>query len=315
MRGKLRILMAGLALALMPSFASAEAAKLEVNEVRVGILPIAVQTPIFSAQELGYFAQEGLKVTTQFGESGAALLPLAIQGQLQIVNIPISTGLQARAQKLDIVMIGPGTVMEMHPTAGTIARAGSSIHQLSDLTGKTIAVNVINSVNWLYNRALLEKAGVDLKTVKYVELPFTSMTDAVINGSVDAAATSQPFLYLATKTGKITVLGHDLYDVQPNVQVSGFAVARKWAQANPHTLAAFERALARAVDYMMADGKHAVPLIAKFTKTDLKLIEEAGLPSWSNELSVSNVNTQMQLMIRHGLLKQPIDVNALIWKD
>jgi NitT/TauT family transport system substrate-binding protein len=307
--------MAGLALALMPSFASAEAAKLEVNEVRVGILPIAVQTPIFSAQELGYFAQEGLKVTTQFGESGAALLPLAIQGQLQIVNIPISTGLQARAQKLDIVMIGPGTVMEMHPTAGTIARAGSSIHQLSDLTGETIAVNVINSVNWLYNRALLEKAGVDLKTVKYVELPFTSMTDAVINGSVDAAATSQPFLYLATKTGKITVLGRDLYDVQPNVQVSGFAVARKWAQANPHTLAAFERALARAVDYMMADGKHAVPLIAKFTKTDPKLIEEAGLPSWSNELSVSNVNTQMQLMIRHGLLKQPIDVNALIWKD
>src|ERR1700730_4507210 len=162
------------ALSLMLGLSRAEQPKPELAEIQVGILPIAAHTPIFAAQELGYFAEGGLKVVTQFSVGGAALLPLLIQGQMQIGNVPISTVLQARALTLDVVIIGPGTYVEKsQPPAqtATIVKADSKIERLSDLAGKTIAVNVINSVNWLYNRALLQKARIDLKTVTYVELP------------------------------------------------------------------------------------------------------------------------------------------------
>ncbi len=313
-----RVFLAGLlsAVALLPNRSSAQSAKLEVSELQVGLLPIAVHTPVFAAQQLGYFAQEGLKVATQFGVGGAALLPLAIQGQLQLVNIPIATGLQARAQNIDIVMIGPGTTTERSkPPAqtATIAKAGSSIQQLSDLTGKKVAVNVINSVDWLYTRALLEKGGADLKTVTFIELPYPNMIDAIVNGQVDAATVTQPFLYFGTSSGKVKRLGYDLLDVQPGVQVSGYATTRKWAIANPNTLAAFERAVARADDYLNANHAEAVAMVSKFTHAKPEVVEAANVPYWTNELYPDNIELQMKLMVKYGMLRKPQDVHDLIW--
>jgi NitT/TauT family transport system substrate-binding protein len=303
---------------LSPAASNAQSAKLETPEITVGILPIAAHTPVFAAQELGYFAEEGLKVTTQFSVGGAALLPLVIQGQMQIGNIPISTGLQARAQNLDIVMIGPGTYVEKRqPPAqtATIVKANGPIANLGDLAGKKIAVNVINSVNWLYNREMLAKAGVDVKTVTYIELPFPNMMDAVVNGQVDAAATVQPFLFFGTSSGKVKAIGYDLLDVQPGAQASGFAVSRKWALANPHTLAAFERSVARAVDYLQQSEAQAVPLVIKFTRSKPEVVAGTGVPSWSNELSPGMIDVQMRLMVKHGLLQKPLDVRDIIWSS
>lgn len=304
------------AAALLPTTSVAQSTKLETSEVQVGILPIAAHVPVFAAQELGYLSEEGLKVVTQFSVGGAALLPLVIQGQMQIGNIPISTGLQARSRNLDVVMIGAGTYIEKMRAPGqtaTIVKADSKIAKLSDLNGKKVAVNVINSVNWLYNRAMLENAGADLKTVTYLELPFPNMIDAVVNGQVDAAAIVQPFLFFGRSSGKVRIVGYDLLDVQPGVQVSGFAVSRKWAMANPRTLAAFERAVARAVDYLMANETQAKQIVVKFTKAKPEVIEGAGLPSWTNEITVANVEKQMDLMVKHGLLPKRQDVSELIW--
>jgi NitT/TauT family transport system substrate-binding protein len=304
------------AVSLLISSPRAEPAKPEVPEIQVGILPIAAHTPIFAAQELGYFAEGGLKVTTQFSVGGAALVPLLIQGQLPVGNVPISTVFQARAQNLDVVMIGPGTYVEKSQPPGqtaTIVKADSKIERLSDLTGKKIAVNVINSVNWLYNRALLQKAGVDLKTVTYVELPIPNMIDAVVNGYVDAAAIVQPFLFFGTSSGKVRTIGYDILDVQPGAQVSGFAMSRKWALSNPRTLSVFARGIARAVDYLMASDAQAAPLVVKFTNSKPEVIASTGLPTWSNELSVDKIEVQMRLMVEHGLLQKPEDVHPLIW--
>src|SRR4029078_5484143 len=226
--------------------------------------------------------------TIQFSGGGAELVPLLIQGQMQIAHVPVSAVLQARERNLDVVMIGPGTYVEKSQPPGqtaTIVKADSKIERLSDLAGKKIAVPVINSVNWLYNRAQLQKAGVDPKTVTYVELPFPNMLDAVLNGYVDAASIVQPFLYFGTSTGKVRVLGYDILDVQPGAQVAGFTVSRKWALSNPRTLAVFRHAVARAFDYLTANDAEAVKIITKFTKTKPEVIAGTGLPSWSNELS------------------------------
>lgn len=296
--------------------AAAQDAKPVLNEVHVGILPIAPHLPFFAAQKLGYFAKEGIKAVPQFGAGGAALLPLLIQGQLQVGQVPISTVLQARAHNFDVVMVGPGTYIAKSAVPGqtaTIVRADSPIHNLQDLSGKKVAVNVINSVNWLYNRAMLENAWVDLNKVTYVELPFPNMIDAVANGSVDAAAIVQPFLYFGLNSKKVKVLAYDFLKVQPGVQISGFTVSRKWAKANPKTLAAFERAIAHAVNYLDQHEDKARLLLAEFTHSKASVVEGAGLPSFSNHLSADNINKQMQLMIKHGLLKEKQDVTKLIW--
>lgn len=303
---------------LIPQGSFAQQAALETSEVRVGILPIAAHAPIFAAQELGYFESEGLKVATEFSVGGAALLPLVIQGQMQIANIPVSTGLLARAQNLDVVMIGPGTYTGKVKSPGDTAlvvKADSGITRPADLSGKKIAVNVINSVNWLYAAALLEKYGVDPKSVSFVELPFPNMVDAVVAGHVDVAVVTQPFLHFGAAGGKVRPIAYHFEEVQPGVEISGFAVSRKWATGNPRTLAAFERAVSRAVDYLMGSEERAIPILAQFTKMKPEVIRKTGVPSWTNELSRTNMTEQMRLMIRHGLLEKAQDVGKLIWSS
>jgi hypothetical protein len=64
---------------------------------------------------------------------------------------------------------------------------------------------------------------------------------------------------------------------------------------------------------LQSNEARAKQLVVKFTKAKPEVIEAAGLPAWTNELTASNVETQMELMLKHGLLAKRQDVTELIW--
>jgi NitT/TauT family transport system substrate-binding protein len=47
----------------------------ELTPITVGILPLSGLAPLWHGIEQGYFEDEGLDVTTEIGEGGAALTP------------------------------------------------------------------------------------------------------------------------------------------------------------------------------------------------------------------------------------------------
>lgn len=288
----------------------------EVSNLKIGVIPIAGVTPIFAAQKLGYFKEEGLEVTLETSSGGAASLPLVAQGGLQVSNAPPVSVILANTQRFDFAMLAPSLDGEPAPPGQTavLASKTSGVKKLADLQGKKVAVNTINSVNWLYNRALLAKAGVDLKTVTYVEVPFPSMIDALTNGSVDAIDVPQPFFYIAEQTGKVTTLGYTFSDVQPSVPITAYAATQKFVDSNPRTIAAFERAMTRAVEYMRANEPEAKKLIAEYTGAKPELVDRIPLNKWSTELSVDGIQKTADLMLKEGMIKEKVDVSDFIPK-
>jgi len=288
----------------------------ETKALKIGVIPIAGVTPIFAAQKLGYFQQEGLDVTLETSSGGAASLPLVAQGGLQISNAPPVSVILANAQRFDFRMLAPsldGASQSPDQTA-VLASKTSGVKTLADLAGKKVAVNTINSVNWLYNRALLDKAGVDLKTVTYVEVPFPSMIDALTNGSVDAIDVPQPFFYIAEQTGKVTTLGYTFSDVQPSVPITAYAATEKFVDDNPRTIAAFERAMTRAVEYMRGNESEAKKLVAEYTKASPDLVAKIPLNVWSTELSAEGIQKTADLMLKEGMIKEKVNVSDYIPK-
>ncbi len=286
----------------------------ETSTLKIGVIPIAGVTPIFAAQKLGYFQEEGLTVTLETSSGGAASLPLVAQGGLQISNAPPVSVVLANTQRFDFAMLGPSLDGEATSPGQTavLASKSSGITKLSDLQGKKVAVNTINSVNWLYNRALLEKAGVDLKTVTYLEVPFPSMIDALTNGSVDAIDVPQPFFFIAEQTGKVLTLGYTFSDVQPSVPITAYAATQDFVDDNPRTIAAFERAMTRAVEYMRANESEAKKLVAEYTGAKPELVAQIPLNKWSTELSVEGIQKTADLMRKEGLIKEEVDVKDFI---
>lgn len=282
----------------------------ETTELKVGVIQIAGVTPIYAAQELGYFSDEGLEVTLETSSGGAASLPLVAQGDLQITNAPPVSVILAREQGFDFAIIPPSLDAEPQSPGQTavLASKSSGIETIADLAGKKVAVNTINSANWLYNRALLRQQGVDLSTVTYVEVPFPSMIDALNGGSVDAIDVPQPFFHIAEQTGDVNTLGFTFSDVQPSVPITAYSASQEWAQENPRTLAAFQRAMTKAVEYMRENEDEAKRLIAEYTGAEPTLVAEIPLNKWSTEISADAVQETAALMREEGLIEEDVDV-------
>ena len=288
----------------------------ETPKLRIGVIPIAGLTPIYAADKLGYFKEEGLEVSLETSSGGAQSLPLVVQGTLQISNAPLVSVVLADQQGFDLKMLPPSLDEKKVSPAQTadVVLADGPIKNVTDLKGKRIAVNTLNSVNWLYDRAFLRKHGLDPADVTYVELPFPSMIDALLRGSVEAVNIPPPFHQIAMATGKMRELGSPFLEIQPGVEITAFAASAKWLDKNPQTAQAFIRAMRRGVEYLRANPNEARALIAEYTKSKPELMERVAIDDWSTALSVDDVAKTIAIMRQEGLLKKPIDAGGLLYE-
>ena len=310
-----RIMSAFAILTLLLTGSPATAATPETPKLRIGVIPIAGLTPIYAATKLGFFKDEGLEVTLETSSGGAQSLPLVVQGTLQISNAPVVSVALANQQGFDLRMLPPSLDEKSVAPAQTadLVLKNGPIKTVMDLKGKRIAVNTINSVNWLYDRAFLQKHGLNPADVTYVELPFPSMIDALLNGNVDAVNIPSPFQQIAMSTGKVRQLGFPFFEIQPGLPITAFAATAKWLAANPITTAGFLKAMRRAVVYMRANPTEAKALIAEYTKSKPELVSQLAVDDWSTTLSPTALSKTLDLMQHEGLLKKAIDAKSLIY--
>lgn len=291
------------------------AATPETPKLRVGVIPIAGLTPIYAANKLGYFKEEGLEVSIEISSGGAQSLPLVVQGTLQISNAPVVSVALANQQGFDLRMLPP-SLDEKRTAPGQTAELvlkDGPIKTVADLKGKRIAVNTINSVNWLYDRAFLRKHGLDPTQVTYVEVPFPSMIDTLLRGNVDAINVPAPFQQIAMGTGKVEALGYPFFEIQPGVEITAFAASAKWLDKNPITTAAFVQAMRRGVEYLRKNPAEAKVLIAEYTKSKPELVNQIAIDDWSTTLSSDDVAKTLAVMQQEGLLKKPVDAGSLLY--
>jgi NitT/TauT family transport system substrate-binding protein len=307
--GFARYLLAAAALAA-PAWGQAP----ETPKLRVSTIPIAGMVPIHAANKLGYFKEAGIEVSVEFVAGGAQTVPLLVQGTFQFANTPAVSAALANQQGFNIRLIPP-SLDDKRSGAGqtaSLVKSDGGVRSIADLKGKRIAVNTINSVNWLYDRAFLRKHGLDPSQVTYVEIPFPSMIDALSRGSVDAINVPQPFHRIAVNSGQARVLGYPFVDVQPGLHIAPYAGSAAWLDANPNSVKAFVTGMRRAVEYLRAHPNEAKDLIADFTKSKRELVEQIPIDDWSTELSVAQIAATLKVMQQEGMLKKPLDAKSLI---
>jgi NitT/TauT family transport system substrate-binding protein len=291
------------------------AASPETTKLRIAVVPIAGFTPIYAADKLGFFKQEGLEVTIDRASGGAMTLPLLVQGTLQLAVTPVVSVALANQQGFNIRMIPPSLDDKSVKPGQTaqIVMADSPIKSPADLKGKRVAVNTLNSVNWLYDRAFVRaKGGIDPADVQYTEVPFPSMVDTLLRGYVDAINVPQPFHYIAVKTGKVRVLGYPFVEIQPGLHIAPYAGTVKWLDANPNTVKGFVNAMNKAVEYMRNNPEEAKKLITGFTGAKREIVDAVPMDDWSLVLSEDNVAKTLEVMKTEGVLKKDLNAKEMI---
>jgi NitT/TauT family transport system substrate-binding protein len=292
----------------------AEGGAEELTPITVGILPIADLAPLYHGIEAGYFEEEGLDVTTEIGQGGAALVPAVVSGEYQLAFGNYVSLMLARQNGVDVQIVANvvnGADTEDRGTNALLVAPDSGIAGVEDLAGKTFAVTTLENVGEVNIRTTLREAGVDDDDIEFVELPFPDMNAAVESGEVDVAWQAEPFVTLGEKAGLVNI-ADPMYATTPSMPLAGLFASGAWIEENPDLVEAFDRAMQRSFD--ASDDEEAMrAAIEANTQTPPDILPELALANWQPELDTDTLALIGELATEYGVLEEEPDLDQLVW--
>jgi NitT/TauT family transport system substrate-binding protein len=274
-------------------------------------MPTTDLAPLHLAERNGWFAEEGLQVETVTVPSGQASISSLIGGDVDIAYssyAPFFIAADKGAADLRFVADASSLAPD---TSVVVTMPGSSIRTVADLAGKRIAVTAAGSISDALVKSAMRESGVDFSGVQWVSIPFPDTPAALQRGDVDAAFLTEPFLTLAERGVGAVVVVDTATGPATDLPTAGYASLAAFAEQNPRTVAAFQRALQRAVD---ASGDRAVvnPLLVEFSKVDEETAANATLLDFHAVPRADQLQRVPDLLLEFGIIGERPDVARMI---
>ena len=220
------------------------------------------QVPILVAVEKGFFKDEGLDVNVQVILSSSDRIRAVTAGSVAFSNLGRSSVISEMARG-NTSFFYFANVDDSPGSEGCWARAG--FQSFPDLKGKKIAANTSAEVTM---DGLLQKAGMSVKDIQYVNLSPNEMALALGRGDVDAACVWQPLLdnlKKAVPDGKL--LGTDA-DTETFTRFGTMSspdiviISRKLVEEKPDQARRLAAAIMRGADYVNQNPEAAAAAVA-----------------------------------------------------
>jgi NitT/TauT family transport system substrate-binding protein len=261
------------------------------------------------------FEEEGLTIEAQTVQSGAIAIPQLAGGELDVTFGNWVSFIKAQAAGLvDMKFISESYLSTPNTNFSVIAGKNSQINSPKDLEGKKIAVNAKGNINELLLRAVLDANDVDFNKIadNLVEMPFPNMAAAIQNGQIDAAAMIDPFVTDAQKSMGAKIV-FDLTGAGPteNFPLSGMAVTKKFADENPNTVAAFQRAVLKG-QQLAADRSNIEQALPKFAKMDPQTAAIVKIGQFPTTIDPKRLQRVADLLVTYKMLPKKIDIEPLV---
>jgi len=287
-------------------------AKPEVSELTVGVIPIVDVAPVYLAVAKGLFEAEGLTVTPEVMQGGAAAIPALQGGDLDIAFGAWPSFLKANQAGINLRAVADGVAGKEGFTE-FLAKSGTGIEgNPAGIAGKKVALNTLGNVGELALRYLAREAGVDYAQITPVEIPFPDMGAALDGGSVDVIWTPEPGVTGSkANVGAVTVAQSYVGDMA-NWPVAGYFVTKEFADKNPNTVAAFTRALEAAAQLARDDPQAVIDAVQTYTTLPPALTEQLAYPDYRGTLDPAILQRVYDLMLEFGMIDQGLDVNSLV---
>lgn len=287
---------------------------LEKKSITVASLPLLDVVALHIAQERKLFEAEGLEVEIEPVAQSLAALPALKNGQVDVIaGGNYVTFLQAHQQgTMKLRVVAPSSAIAPK-FLQLVVLPDAPIRKASDLSGKTVAVNILNNIQSLTFAEVLKANNVDPASVKYRAVQFPLMDKALANRDVDAILTGEPFgTVITTKLPARMVLDAGAGPVA-GLPISGYVTTDEWTTKNPRTAAAFQRAIIKGQALAAGDRALVERVLPGYAKVDAATAKNAHLPGYPTTNDVAGLQRLADLMTEQRLLPAPIDVKTVLF--
>ncbi|AYF98216.1 ABC transporter substrate-binding protein [Protaetiibacter intestinalis] len=285
----------------------------ELTAVTVGVIPIVDVAPIYLGVQKGFFEEEGLDVTLELAQGGAAIVPAVVSGEYQFGFSNLTSLMLARTNDVPIKAIAAGnfTTGAEPDFAAVVVPADSDIQSAADLAGHTVAVNTLNNIGDSTVRNVVEQDGGDPSSLQFVEMGFPDMPAAIADHQVDAAWILEPHLTRALQAGA-RVVSWNYAETDPNLMIASYFTSDQLIASDPDLVDAFISAMNKSLEYAEANPDETRAALDEYTEIDPAVKEAMVMPRFSSEFTSDSFQLLADLALKYGLVTDPIDVSAVI---
>jgi len=284
----------------------------EKAKVKVAVLPTMDTVPLYAAMDAGYFAKEGLEVSTVSAASGADCVAKLVSGEVDFAFSSYTPFFAAKAKKAADLKLVADATSAAPGNAVVVTMPNSGVRNIRDMSGKRVAITAKFTMSHLLVESQLKLNGVDSSSIQWVELPFPQMADKLAKGQLDAAFLTEPFLQQAAKG----VGAYPLFDTASgptaDIPLTGYGATATFVNGNRRTVEAFQRAMKRATDEVRGDRTKVDPLLQKIAKVDPDTAHLAVLTNFVSSLDPVRIQRVVDLMVEFKALDSKFDVSEMI---
>jgi ABC-type nitrate/sulfonate/bicarbonate transport system substrate-binding protein len=213
--------------------------------MRAAYDPVEAESNFYSALRANFFSKDGLAVDATALKNGAANAAGLLAGSIDVAGVNISSLLAAHQRHIPFTILALGEMYTaVTPTAQFLVPSDSPVTSPRELSGKTVAVNIINGLGHLAARAWIDQSGGDSTSVRYVEMPFDAMPPALAARRVDGASIVEPQLSIAKRESR--VLGDHYSAISRQFLISAWVATQDWVAKNPDAARRFNLAMREA---------------------------------------------------------------------
>ncbi|MEV1170244.1 ABC transporter substrate-binding protein [Nonomuraea sp. NPDC049784] len=284
------------------------------TDLLIGQYPGADSAPLFIAMERGFFKEEGLNVKQEAIQAPQQVLGKLSNGAMDIVLGSYATILTIQEAGTEKFKYIADSYQGATGAFGVMVKKDSPVKQVSDLKGKKIGVNALAGLGTLTMSPHFKLAGLDPKAdFQYVEVPTTNWLSALDKGDVDAVWMTDPYVSQAKNQLGATMLLDTMSGPTEGLPITGWAATEKWVQKNPKSLAAFQRAMAKAQNIAATDRSAVTKVLPTYTKIPPETAATINLGAYPTSLSAQRIQRVADLMYEAGMLKQKVNAASMIY--
>jgi NitT/TauT family transport system substrate-binding protein len=268
--------------------------------IRVGTPPFEAAAEVYFAKSQGYFTRAGLDVTIVPIVNSSAIAEAVASASVEVGFSAMLSIAIAHARGIPFVVVAPGNV---HDPAAQIAALvvpnASPIRVAKDLTGKVVGIPALKTISEYAPRVWIDKNGGDSKAVRFLELPFPAMADALAAGRIDAAWVTEPFISSNKKTTRVLAYAFD--SIAKSFLISGFFATTAWARAHTDAVARFSTAVREAGAWSMQNPGPSADILTRELKLDPATLATMTRTRFADQLTPSEIQPQIDVAARYGL--------------
>jgi NitT/TauT family transport system substrate-binding protein len=270
--------------------------------LRIALIPGDIAAQPYYAIDEGFFKRAGIDAAITPITGGPAIASAVASGAVDIGYSNVVSLAVAHDKGLPVTIVAPANLHTTQVvTAGilTVLKSGP-LRGAKDLNGKTVAVNALNNISDVAVRAWMDANGGDSRSLKFAEIPFPLMPEAVRTGRVDAASIDAANEQILSRPdGDLRRLANVFDAVGSRFVVSVWFSTAGWVERNAASAKTFVAVMSQTATWANANHGASAVILAKYLSKKTEDIEAVTRVPYATRLTPDLVQPSIDVAVKY----------------